>query len=129
MHKCQELATAAAHDTNIYPKELQDSKNKNDGADAELMMKKVERVVIVIAAAFVAASLVFVLRLFAAVAAGADVALVDVTAVGASVFAAGAFDAEDEGIGVAVADVPHASMATSKSAMVPMVINFDFLSM
>ena len=65
----------------------------------------------------------------AAVAAGADVALVDVTAVGASVFAAEAFDAEDAGIGVAVADEPHASMAASKSAMVPMVINLDFLSM
>ncbi len=61
-----------------------------------------------------------------AVAAGADVPPPEGTAVGAAVVATGASGSEVAGIGVAVADEPHASMAANRRAKGPRIINLGF---
>ncbi|MBC8281002.1 MAG: hypothetical protein H8E48_09475 [Chloroflexi bacterium] len=63
-----------------------------------------------------------------AVAAGADVAPAAGTAVGAAVVAAGAPGFVFSGIGVAVADEPHASMAANSRARGPRIINLGFFN-
>ena len=63
-----------------------------------------------------------------AVAAGADEDPVEGTAVGAAVVAPGAPGSDFAGIGVAVAEEPHANMAASQRAKVPRIINLGFLN-
>lgn len=64
----------------------------------------------------------------AAVGAGAEVLLVDGTAVGAAVVGAGPPVSPVDGIGVAVADEPHAKMAASRRARGPRIINLGFFN-